>query len=101
MTFKGFIGISSSGVVTYASDLWSGASSDKQITRLGDLLDLCEVGDAIMVDKGFTISDLTTSRGIRLTIQEKNTQLSVADVRETRRIANLRIYVEKEIQRIK
>ena len=33
--------------------------SDKVITQKCNLLDICKTGDAIMVDKGFLISDLT------------------------------------------
>ena len=60
MTYKALLGISPSGVITFVSDLWTGSTSDKQMTKLSGLLDLCEAGDAIMADKGFLISDLTT-----------------------------------------
>ncbi|XP_060084109.1 uncharacterized protein LOC132563365 [Ylistrum balloti] len=63
MTWKSLVGISPAGVVTYVSDLWCGSISDKQITIESGLVEMCEAGDAIMADKGFTISDLTTPRG--------------------------------------
>lgn len=61
MTWKGLVGISPAGVITFISDLWAGSVSDKVITQKSNLLDMCETGDAIMVDKGFLISDLTTA----------------------------------------
>lgn len=104
MTLKSLIGISPCGVVTFVSDLYAGSASDKQITKLSGLVDLCEVGDAIMVDKGFQISDLTTPKGVQLIIppfKKKDRQLSKREVEQTRNIANLRIHVERQMERIK
>ena len=104
MTYKSLVGISPAGVVTFVSDLYAGSVSDKQITNLSGLVDLCEVGDAIMADKGFLISDLTTPKGIGLIIppfKRKNKQLSKREVHDTRKIANLRIHVERQMERIK
>ena len=83
------------------SDLWTGSTSDKQMTKLSGLLDLCEAGDAIMADKGFLISDLTTPRGIKLIIPPFKTKLFIKrEVEGTRRIANLRIDVELAMERV-
>ena len=104
MTWKALVGISPSGVPTFASDLWSGSISDKKITENSGLLDLCQPGDAIMADKGFLISDLTTPRGIHLNIppfKRKKRQFTKRDVKKTKDIANLRIHVEREMERIK
>ena len=104
MTYKSLVGISPAGVVTFISDLYSGSISDKQITRLSGLVDLCEKGDSIMADKGFLISDLTTPKGVDLIIppfKKKRLQLSKREVLETRKIANLRIHVERQMERIK
>ena len=102
MTYKVLLGISPSGVITFVSDLWAGSTSDKQITKLSGLLDLCEPGDAIMADKGFLISDLTTPRGIKLIIPPfKTKRFTRREIEETRRIANLRIDVERAMERVK
>ena len=50
--------------------------NDKQLTKNCGILDLFEVGDAIMADKGFLISDLTTPRGIHLIILLSRIQVS-------------------------
>ncbi|KAL5010804.1 hypothetical protein ScPMuIL_013109 [Solemya velum] len=104
MTYKSLIGISPAGIVTFVSDLYAGSTSDKQITKLSGLVDLCEEGDGIMVDKGFLISDYTTPRGIDLIIPpfvRDKKQFLPHEVELTRDIANLRIHVEREMERIK
>lgn len=104
MTWKSLVGISPSGHVTFISDLWVGSVSDKQLTKQSGLLELCEQGDAIMADKGFTISDLTTPKGIKLTIPpfcRANTKFFKREVQNTRDIANARIHVERQMERIK
>lgn len=104
MTWKALIGISPAGVLAYVSDLWCGSISDKQLTVESGLVELCEPGDAIMVDKGFTISDITTPRGVHLIIppfKRKKTQFTKREVNITKDIANLRIHVERQMERIK
>ena len=56
-----------------------------------------------MADKGFTIADLLEIRGVSLNIppQKKTEQLNENELILTRRIANLRIHVERAIGRIK
>lgn len=104
MTWKALVGITPNGVVSFVSDLWAGSISDKQIVQESKLLDLCEKGDAIMGDKGFLISDLTTPRGIQLIIPPKKNklkQMSKTDIELTRRVANVRIHVERHMERVK
>ncbi|XP_069129553.1 uncharacterized protein [Argopecten irradians] len=104
MTWKSLVGISPDGHVTFISDLWCGSISDKQITKETGLVELCEPGDAIMADKGFTIADLTTPRGVRLIIppfKKKSVRFSKRDVQQTKDIANVRIHVERQMERIK
>ncbi|XP_046550060.1 uncharacterized protein LOC124259883 [Haliotis rubra] len=104
MTYKALIGISPAGVVTFSSDLYCGSISDKQITKLSGLVELCEEGDAIMADKGFLISDFTTPRGIDLIIppfKTKKQQMTQHEVNVTKKIASLRIHVERQMERIK
>ena len=44
-TYKGLIGISPNGVVTFISSLYPGSISDKELTRRSDILNLLEPGD--------------------------------------------------------
>ena len=57
-TYKGLIGISPSGAVTFISSLFSGSISDKELTRKNGLLLLLEKGDSLMADQGFDIEGL-------------------------------------------
>ena len=68
-------------------------------------LDICEEGDAIIADMGFLISDLCTPRGVSPIIppfKNKQTKRFLPhEVEATKTIANLRIHVEREMERIK
>lgn len=104
MTWKALVGVTPNGVVSFVSDLWAGSISDKQLVIKSGMLDLCEQGDAIMADKGFLISDLTTPRGMQMIMPPKKNkakQMSVVDLVLTRRIANVRIHVERHMERVK
>ena len=57
-----------------------------------------------MADKGFTISDLTTPKGIELIIppfKKKDQQFTKREVLLTKDIASLRIHVDRQMERIK
>ena len=104
MTYKALVGISPNGVVTFVSDCWVGCTSDKKITQTSGLMDLMEEGDAIMADKGFTISDMTSAKAVELIIppfKQKGKQFTKREVHLTKDIASLRIHVEREMERIK
>ena len=57
-TFKDLIGVAPNGVITYASDLFPGSTSDKQIVRHCGILNLMKPGDLIIADKGFLIQSI-------------------------------------------
>ena len=79
--------------------MWIESISDKQLTKVCRILDLCEPGDAIMADKGFLISDLTSVKGVKLIISPFQThRFSRREIEETRRISHLRIDVERAIE---
>ena len=102
-TAKGLVGISPSGAVTFVSDLYSGRSSDQQITRDCGILDLLQSGDSVMADKGFEIeSDLPKDVSLNIPpfLRDKE-HFSIEEETITRRIASLRIHVERAIARIK
>ncbi|XP_071079603.1 uncharacterized protein [Haliotis cracherodii] len=104
VTWKVLVGTSPSGVVTYVSDLWAGSISDKQITEESGFLNGLDSGDGVIADEGFQIADLLCSKNVHLIIppkKEKNCKLTEREVESMRKIANLRIHVEKAIERIK
>lgn len=104
MTWKALIGITPHGVLSFVSDLWLGSASDQQITLRSGLLDMLEKGDAIMADKGFEISKYTTERQIDLIIppkKNKKKKMSAEQIIKTRRVASMRIHVERYMARVK
>ena len=103
-TYKVLIGISPSGAITFISKLFPGSISDKELTRKSGLLELLENGDSIMADRGFDIQDDLTPLGVRINIPpflKGRPQLEANELIETRRIASLRIHVERAMERIK
>ena len=51
------IGVAPCGVISFLSKVYGGRASDKYIFDDSKILDTCEIGDAVMVDKGFAIVD--------------------------------------------
>ena len=102
-TLKSLIGITPSGVVCFISDLYGGNISDKKLTAEYGILKLLESGDAIMADRGFTIEDILPT-GVTLNVPPKlneTGQLTENERLTTRRIASIRIQVERAIEQIK
>ncbi|KAK2550373.1 hypothetical protein P5673_028886 [Acropora cervicornis] len=102
-TFKLLVGITPSGAFSFISDLYSGAISDRAITIKSGLLEQLEPMDDVMADRAFNLRDLITKKKATLNIPPfaKGKQLSTKACTRTRRIASLRIHVERAIQRMK
>ena len=102
-TFKALVAITPSGGISFVSKLYGGNISDRQLTEMSGLLDLLEPGDSVMADRGYTIADLLYARGVVLNIPPMKTsdQFTEKELTTTRRIASLRIHVERAIGRIK
>lgn len=67
-------------------------------------LDYILPSDEVMADRGFTIDDVLFPRRVELNIPaftKYKPQLSGEDVTSTRRIARVRIHVERAIRRLK
>lgn len=103
-TFKCLIGISPAGCVTFVSSLYAGSISDKEITKQSGIIELIELGDSVMADKGFLIEDMLKTKGARLNIPPfltQRDQFTKEEVEETQEIARLRIHVERAIRHVK
>ena len=102
-TFKALVAITPTGGISFVSKLYGGNISDRQLTEMSGLLDLLEPGDSVMADRGFTIADLLDAKGVALNIppMKVNDQFTEEQLTTTRRIATLRIHVERAIGRIK
>ena len=98
-----YVAVTPSGAIRFVSNLYGGNISDRELTKQSGLLDLLEPGDSVMADRGFTIADMLDVRGVMLNIPplKTNEQFTQREITNTRRIANLRIHVERAIGRIK
>lgn len=103
-TTKGLVVCAPNGFVTFISDLAPGRLSDKVITLESGILDKFVPGRSLMADRGFMIEDQCAARNLKLNIppfMEGREQPSLDDEKETRKIASLRIHVERVINRLK
>ena len=103
-TVKFLVGITPHGHIAFLSSAWGGRTSDRHIVQSSGFLDLLDPGDEVMADRGFTIKEELLLRHATLTIppfSQGRRQMSTADVDKTKHVANLRIHVERAINRIK
>ena len=105
MTYKGLIGISSSGSVTFISQLFDGSISDREIVSRSGFLEpsLWNSQDSV-ADRGFVIYHELKELGVVLNIPcflAGRDQLTAVEVKESQSIASVRIHVERAIQRVK
>ena len=99
-TIKFLIGICPQGVISFISKAWGGRTSDKYLTENCHILNRLLPGDIVLADRGFNISESVALKGARLEIPaytKGKAQLSTLEVEETRRLANVRIHVERVI----
>ncbi|XP_055997893.1 THAP domain-containing protein 1-like [Ostrea edulis] len=103
-TIKFLVSITPTGAISYVSRAFGGRTSDKVITLRSGYLDKLQYGDQVMADRGFLIAEELANHGATLVIPaftRGKTQLSARDVEQTRKIAHVRIHVERAIERIK
>ncbi|XP_050041015.2 uncharacterized protein [Dermacentor andersoni] len=104
-TLKFLIGILPNGTVTFVSQAYGGRASDTHITLESGFLDRIEPGDVILADKGFPgIKAPTESqKGIIVLppFSKGNVQFTHEELEQTYHVAQVRIHVERAIQRLK
>lgn len=103
-TVKVLVGVTPSGAISFVSECYEGSISDKKLVEVSGLLEKLEPGDEVMADKGFQIQDILAPFGVRLNIPpflNSNYQMPADDVILTKKVAHLRIHVERAIGRIK
>lgn len=99
-TIKFLIGISPQGVITFLSKAWGGRASDKYITEHCGILEKLLPGDLVLADRGFNVAESVGLEHAQLNIPaytKGKKQLSAVDVETTRKIAHVRIHVERVI----
>ncbi|XP_077521801.1 uncharacterized protein LOC144132927 [Amblyomma americanum] len=102
-TAKVLHAIAPCGFVMFVSKPYGGRASDRFITQHSGFLKFLAPGDTILADRGFTISDLLPA-GVKLMLpsfSKGRSQISRPELVESRRLARLRIHVERSIRRIK
>lgn len=108
-TIKVLVGVTPNGAFSFVSKAWTGNISDKHITKNSGFLDKLEPGDHVMADRGFQIEDILLPKGVKLIAPPftrkcsygKNKRLNASEIIKTRKIAHLRIHVERAIERLK
>ena len=106
VTLKILLGIMPGGGFTFISSCFVGSISDRDICIKSGLLtkELWDKGDAVMVDRGFTIGDLLEPLGVGLIMPSFLAgcdQLTTEETILSQQIAAERIHVERMIQRFK
>ncbi|KAK4309446.1 hypothetical protein Pmani_018943 [Petrolisthes manimaculis] len=99
-TVKALIGVTPGGLISFVSDVFGGATSDRQICERSNLVNKVESGDSIMADKGFNVQDMFINPNVEINIPEffrKKTRLSEKSVLKDRKIASKRVHVERLI----
>ena len=103
-TVKILIGISPSGFITFLSDCYGGRQSDKFITQDSGFYENLERDDEVMADRGFQLREELYHYFCRLVVppgKHLKLQMTEAECKTTKEVANLRIHVERAINRIK
>ena len=99
-TAKVLLGIAPQGIVSFVSECWGGRVSDKHLTEHCGILRKLLPGDVVLADRGFDIAESVAMVQAQLHIPaftKGKQQLSAAEVESTRKIANVRIHVERVI----
>lgn len=103
-TVKVLLGITPSGAISFVSKCYEGSISDKRLVEFSGLLEKLDPGDEIMADKGFLIQDILAPLGVRLNVPpllKSDSQMASEDVILTKKIAQLRVHIERAIGRVK
>lgn len=102
-TTKVLVATMPSGAIVFKSKLYVGSISDKEIVKKSGFLDKVEEEDDIMADRGFNIRDLLLPKKATLNMPSfsHGKQLTQKAVQKSRKIASVRVHVERAIGRIK
>jgi len=103
-TMKGLVGLSPTGALGFLSELYTESISDKELTKMSNVIDCLDFGDDVMAEKGFAIQDDFAAKGVTVNIPsflEGKTQFSIEEMEHNKKIASLRIHVEGCIERMK
>ena len=103
-TFKCLIAVNPNGAASFVSDLYEGAVSDVDLFETCGILDHIDPGDALLVDKGFTVQSSLLPKQATIFIPPflgQRDSFTKEEVILTKRIAKARIHVERFNERLK
>lgn len=102
-TGKALIGIAPHGMGIMFSEVYPGSISDSEITEKTNTIHYVNEAHEIMSDRGFSIQDLCSAKGITLNRpkQKENPQFNETEVQRNFDIASTRIHVERFIGRVR
>ena len=103
VTGKALIGITPHGSGILFSDVYPGSISDSELTAKCGAIEYVNEGHEIMSDRGFSIQDLCSVKGITLNRpkQKDDDQFNQSEVARNFDIAATRIHVERFIGRVR
>ena len=91
-------------LITFLSGCYGGKASEKYIIKDSDFYDLLKRGEQVMADRGFWIKEELLLHFCNLEVPPgagMKSQMTSAEVKKNKDVANLRIRVERAINRIK
>ena len=103
-TFKFLIGISPTGYIMFLSGCYGGRATDQYICQNSGFYSNLEYGDEIMADRGFQIKEDLLHHYCSLSIPpgaRVKSQMTTSECKKIKEVANLRIHVERAINRLK
>ena len=101
---KGLVGLSLTGALGFLSELYTGSISDKELAKMSNVIHCLDLSDGVMADKGFDIQDDFAAKGVTVNIPsflKGKIQFSREEMEHNKKIASLRIHVERCIERMK
>jgi hypothetical protein len=101
---KALVGITPQGSICFVSELWGGRASDRHIVRKSGFLNYLHPGDQVLADRGFGIREELMLLNAELIIPpalKGKSQMTSNEVTLTKKVANVRIHVERVIRRLK
>ncbi|XP_017301217.2 uncharacterized protein LOC103513223 isoform X3 [Diaphorina citri] len=104
-TLKYLISITPSGMINFISQGYGGRASDMKIVEDSGYLDKLSPGVVVLADRGFkNLDSILRARQCflkRPPSVSAGTKMSKTDVKETKKIASLRVHVERVIKRVR
>ena len=103
-TMKCLIAVLPSGGACFISDLYEGSADDVKMFSECGIIRHINPGDAVMVDKGFTVQELLLAKQATVFIPPflgNRSKFSKEEVVLLKRIAKARIHVERFNERLK